>query len=156
MNNCKHNYVPPSIAGDASLYERMGGIFAITAVVNDFSDAVVNDPLVGKESPNPQLRDWARNHLDRLPGLKFMRSLWVAKVSGGPYEYVPTKPGRCPTCLEEAHRGFKITSEEFDRVAQILSGTLDKYAVPVKEKQEVLDAFAAHKSEVLEGSVGHP
>ena len=139
-----------------SLYDRLGGIFAISAVVNDFSDAIIPDPLVGRDSPNPQLRDWHRNNLERLPGLKFMRSLWVAKVSGGPYQYTPTKPGRCNECLEEAHRHLKITSEEFDRVAQILGNTLDKYAVPPAEKKEVLDAFAAHKGEVTEGSRGYP
>ena len=138
-----------------SLYDRLGGIFAISAVVNDFSDAIADDPLVGRYSPNPQLREWF-THPERMPGLKFMRTLWVAKVSGGPYQYTPTKPGRCNECLEEAHRHLKITSEEFDRVAQILGTTLDKYRVPPPEKKEVLDAFAAHKPEVTEGSRGYP
>jgi hemoglobin len=67
-----------------SLYERLGGIYAIALVVNRFSDNIVNDPIAGKNSKNPALRDWTNNKLeDRLPGLKFMRTLWVAAVAGG-------------------------------------------------------------------------
>ena len=42
---------------EKSLYERLGGVFAIAAVVNHFSDAVVKNPIVGQKSKNPQLRD---------------------------------------------------------------------------------------------------
>ncbi|TIW78700.1 MAG: group 1 truncated hemoglobin, partial [Mesorhizobium sp.] len=62
---------------DKSLYERLGGVFAIAAVVDYFSDAVVKNPIVGKKSKNPQLRKWHTKNLERLPGLKFMRTLWV-------------------------------------------------------------------------------
>jgi hemoglobin len=72
---------------EKSLYERLGGVFAIAAVVNHFSDAVVKNPIVGQKSKNPQLREWHTNNLGRLPGLKFMRTLWVCNVSGGPFQF---------------------------------------------------------------------
>ena len=69
---------------EPSLYERIGGAFAIAAVIDHFSDAVVRDPIAGQQSENPQLREWSNDELDRLPGLKFMRTLWVCDVAGGP------------------------------------------------------------------------
>jgi hemoglobin len=54
---------------DTSLYERLGGVFAIAAVVDHFSDAVVKNPIVGQKSKNPQLREWHTKNLGRLPGL---------------------------------------------------------------------------------------
>ena len=65
---------------EKSLYERLGGVFAIAAVVDHFSDAVVKNPIVGQKSKNPQLREWHTKNLGRLPGLKFMRTLWVCNV----------------------------------------------------------------------------
>ena len=62
---------------ETSLYERLGGAFAIAAVVDRFSDALIDNPVVGKDSENPALREWHTNNLARLPGLKFMRTLWV-------------------------------------------------------------------------------
>lgn len=69
---------------DKNLYERLGGVFAIAAVVDHFSDSVVKNPIVGQKSKNPRLREWHTKNLKRLPGLKFMRTLWVCNVSGGP------------------------------------------------------------------------
>jgi len=137
---------------EKTLYERLGGVFAIAAVVNHFSDALIKNPIVGQDSKNPALRDWHTKQLDRLPGLKFMRTLWVCKVAGGPFEYEGTKPGMTPIGLEEAHRELQITPEEFDEVAAELGRTLDFVGVPQQEKEEVLAAFAAHKDEVTEGS----
>jgi len=101
-----------------SLYERLGGVFAIAAVVDHFSDAVVKNPIVGQSSKNPQLREWHTKNLERLLG------------------------------LEEAHRDLRISPMEFDEVAAELGRTLDFVKVPTREKAEVLAAFAAHKDEV--------
>ncbi|MGH3082970.1 MAG: group I truncated hemoglobin [Gaiellaceae bacterium] len=136
---------------ETSLYERLGGAFAIAAVVDHFSDAVVRNPIVGQASENPALREWHTNNLGRLPGLKFMRTLWVCDISGGPQQYAATEPGSTPLGLEEAHRDLKISPDEFDEVAAELSRTLDSFNVPEQEKGEVLAAFAAHKGEVTEG-----
>jgi hemoglobin len=139
--------------GDSSLYERLGGVFAIAAVIDHFSDALIKNPIVGQGSENPELREWHTNKLDRLPGLKWMRTLWVCNVAGGPFTFEATKPGSTPLGLEEAHREFRITPEEFDEVAAELGRSLDHLGVPAREKDEVLAAFAAHKGEVTEGSM---
>jgi hemoglobin len=65
---------------EPTLYDRLGGVFAIAAVVDHFSDAVVQNPIVGQKSENPDLREWHTNKLGRLPGLKFMRTLWVCDI----------------------------------------------------------------------------
>lgn len=90
--------------------------------------------------PFPQLRDWHRNSLDRLPGLKWMRTLWVATVTIG---------NITPPDLKEAHKKFKISSEEFDEVASVLEDTLTELKIPAKEKAEVMGAFTGHKSHVV-------
>jgi hemoglobin len=139
---------------EASLYERLGGAFAIAAVIDHFSDAVVRNPIAGRQSENPELRDWSNNDLARLPGLKFMRTLWVCDIAGGPQHYAATKPGSTPLGLEEAHRALMISPAIFDEVAAELGRSLDHFNVPEPEKGEVLAAFAAHKGEVTEGYSG--
>jgi hemoglobin len=134
-----------------SLYTRLGGAFPIAAVVNHFSDALIANPMVGRTSQNQQLREWHTRTAERLPGLKFMRTLWVCNVSGGPFQYTPVRPGRTNVGLEEAHRDLRISPAEFDEVAAELGRTLDHFQIPEREKNEVLAAFAAHKDEVTEG-----
>jgi hemoglobin len=136
---------------EQSLYDRLGGAFAIAAVIDHFSDALIENPIVGQRSANPALRDWHTNNLGRLPGLKFMRTLWVCNVAGGPFQFTATRPGSTILGLEEAHRDLRISPEEFDEVAAELGRTLDFVKVPQREKDEVLAAFAAHKGEVTEG-----
>jgi hemoglobin len=138
---------------DESLYDRLGGAFAIAAVIDRFSDALIRNPIVGQGSQNQELAEWHTRSLDRLPGLKFMRTLWVCDVAGGPIEYKGTRPGSDPLGLEEAHRSLKITPEEFDEVAAELARTMEAMSIPETEKGEVLAAFAAHKGEVTEGSL---
>jgi hemoglobin len=138
-------------SASASLYDRLGGIFAIAAVVNYFSDEIIKDPVAGARSKNPRLRRWHTKQLGRLPGLKFMRTLWVAEVSGGPFQFSATRPGHTHLGLENAHKDLRISPNEFDAVARVLARSLDHFSVPRREKSEVLTAFAAHKSEVTEG-----
>jgi len=135
----------------STLYDRLGGAFAIAGVVDHFSDALITNPIVGQSSENPALREWHTNNLARLPGLKFMRTLWVCDISGGPQTYAATEPGSTHLGLEEAHRDLRISPDEFDEVAAELARTLDHFGVPEQEKEEVLGAFAAHKGEVTEG-----
>ena len=101
---------------EPTLYDRLGGVFAIAAVVDQFSDALIQNPIVGQKSQNPQLAEWSTNNLGRLPGLKFMRTLWVCNVAGGPFEYTPVRPGHDVLGLENAHRDLKISPEEFDEL----------------------------------------
>ena len=103
-------------------------------MVDHFSDAVVKNPIVGQKSKNPQLGEWHTKNLERLPGLKFMRTLWVCEVSGGPFKFTATKPGTTPLGLEEAHRDLRISPAEFDEVAAELGRTLDHFKVPKARK----------------------
>jgi hemoglobin len=137
---------------ERSLYDRLGGVFAIAAVVDHFSDALIKNQVVGQQSDNPALNDWHNNQLARLPGLKWMRTLWVCNVAGGPFTYQGTEPGSTQLGLENAHREFAITPEQFDEVAAELGRTLDAFKIGEPEKTQVLEAFAAHKGEVTEGS----
>jgi hemoglobin len=138
---------------EKSLYERLGGVFAIAAVVDYFSDRVVENKVVGQDSENPALREWHVDRLSRLPGLKFMRTLWLCDVAGGPFTFAATRPGATALGLEEAHRQLQITPAEFDEVAAELRRALEHFGVRDQETAEVLGAFAAHKGEVTDGSL---
>ena len=71
---------------EKTLYERLGGIYAIAAVVDHFSDQLLKNPKI--VNANPELREWHTvKYRERLPGLKFLRTLWSASVAGGPFKY---------------------------------------------------------------------
>ena len=106
-------------------------------VVDRFSDEVVKNP---KLNVNPALREW--NESGQLPGLKFMRTLWLCQQAGGPFQYTGKELG-------EAHKDLHITSEEFDEVGAEIASALDHFKVPEREKQEVLAAIVARKDEVV-------
>lgn len=149
---CTYGYKISNTKSEPSLYTRLGGIFPISAVVNHFSDALLTNKIVGVNSKNPYLRDWNRNKAPtRLQGLKFMRTLWLASIAGGPYIFTSTKQNKCPFSLENVHKDLQISPEEFDAVAQELNNSLDYYNVPSNLKQEVLQAFKAHKGDIVFG-----
>lgn len=76
-----------------TLYERLGGIYAIAAVVDHFSDQLLKNPKVVEA--NPELKEWHTETFSRrLPGLKFLRTLLVAALAGGPSN---TRPRSCAT-----------------------------------------------------------
>jgi len=133
------------MATGKSLYERLGGVYAIAAVVDRFSDQLLKNPKI--VNANPQLKEWhTEKYKTRLPGLKFNRTLWVCAVSGGPYTYTAKS-------LHDAHFDLHITAEVFDEVSAELASTLDYFHVPEREKQEVLAAFNAQKPDVTAGSI---
>src|SRR5712691_5159855 len=117
-----------------SLYERLGGIYAIAAVVDHFSDQLLKNPKI--VNANPELKEWHTvTYRQRLPGLKFLRTLWSASVAGGPFQYTGEPLG-------DAHSALRITPAVFDEVILVeLGGTLDHFKVPKREKEEVLAAF---------------
>ena len=128
---------------EASLYDRLGGIFAIAAVVDRFSDAIITNP---KLNVNPNLKAWNENEAaTRLPGLKFGRTQWVAALAGGPYEYTGLP-------LSEAHTRFQLTPEEFAEVGAEIVRALDYFQVPEREKQELVDAYMTAMSDVVGSS----
>ena len=129
---------------EPTLYERLGGIFAIAAVVDNFSDRLLKNPKIIEA--NPELHEWHTvTYHARLPGLKWLRTLWLAALAGGPFEYTGRE-------LRDAHFDLKISPAVFDEVAAELSLTLDDFQVPEREKGEVLGAFARWKGEVTAGS----
>jgi hemoglobin len=128
---------------EASLYERLGGIFAIAAVVDRFSDAIITNP---KLNENPALKAWNENEAaTRLPGLKFGRTQWIAALAGGPYDYTGLP-------LSEAHTRFHLTAEEFAEVGAEIVRALEYYQVPEREKQELVDAYMTAMSDVVTSS----
>lgn len=130
---------------EQSLYERLGGVYAIAAVVDHFSDQLLKNPKI--VNANPELKEWhTKEYKVRLPGLKFNRTLWVCAVSGGPYQYTAHN-------LHDAHMNLHISPEVFDEVAAELGRTLDYFKVPNREKEQVLAAFNAQKPDVTAGSM---
>lgn len=133
---------------DKTLYERLGGLYNIAAVVDYFSDQLLKNPKI--VNANPELKEWHTvKYRGRLAGLKFGRTLWVCWVSGGPFQY----NGKA---LRDAHWEFKITPEVFNEVAAELALALDHFKVPKREKEEVLAAFAAQTDDVTAGSMSAP
>jgi hemoglobin len=136
---------PRTTLTEGSLYERLGGYFAIAAVVNRFSDAIIANP---KLNQNPALKAWNETQAEaRLPGLKFGRTLWIASVAGGPFEYTGLP-------LNEAHADLNLTAEEFAEVGAEIVRALDFYGVPEREKQELVDAYQASMADVVTAEDG--
>ena len=130
--------------GEPTLYERLGGIFNIAAVIDSFSDRLLQNPMI--VDANPELLEWHTvTYRTRMAGLKWGRTWWLAMKAGGPFLYTGKE-------MRDAHFDLKISPEVFDEVAAELANALDAFKVPEREKQEVLAAFAAEKGEVTAGS----
>jgi hemoglobin len=131
---------PPSTPAEPSLYERLGGYFAIAAVVNRFSDQIIVNP---KLNENPALKAWNETEAEaRLPGLKFGRTLWIAAAAGGPFDYTGLP-------LNEAHADLNLSADEFAEVGAEIVRALDFYGVPEREKQELVEAYQASMTDVV-------
>ena len=131
---------PQTAPAEPSLYDRLGGYFAIAAVVDRFSDKIIRNPKLNR---NPALRKWNRTQAKaRLPGLKFGRTLWIAAVAGGPFVYTGLP-------LSEAHEEFNLTADEFAEVGAEIVRALDFYGVPEREQQELVAAYRASMSDVV-------
>ncbi len=134
------NRATPESTAEQSLYERVGGIFAIAAVVDRFSNAIITNP---KLNENPALKAWNQTDAPtRLPGIKFMRTIWIAALAGGPFEYTGLP-------LHDAHQRFHLTSDEFDEVGAEIVRALDEYKVPEREKQQLVDVYVLSKPDVV-------
>jgi hemoglobin len=105
---------------DKGLFDRLGGFFGIAAVVNRFSDAILVNPVLNE---NPALVAWNQTQAPtRLPGLKFMRTMWVASMVGGPIKFTGLP-------LEQAHERFDLTPTQFNEVASEIVKALQFYNV---------------------------
>jgi hemoglobin len=128
---------------EPSLYDRLGGAFAIAAVVDRFSDAIITNP---KLNVNPALKAWNETEAPtRLPGLKFWRTVWIIAKAGGPVAYTGLP-------LDEAHGRFHLTADEFAEVGNEIVRALDYYKVPEREKQELVTAYMTAMGEVVSAS----
>jgi hemoglobin len=133
----------PEGTPELSLYDRLGGIFAIAAVVDRFSDAIIVNP---KLNQNPALKAWNQTEAPtRLPGLKFMRTIWIAALTGGPFTYTGLP-------LHVAHQRFHLSADDFDEVGAEIVRALDYYKVPAREKQQLVDAYMLTKPDVVSSS----
>jgi hemoglobin len=115
-----------------SLYQRLGGKPAITAVVDDFVGNVAKDNRINKFFGNT---DIAR--------LKRLLVQQICAGSGGPCQY----EGRS---MREAHRGLGVRNQDFDALVEDLVKTLNKFNVPAKEQQELLGLLGPMRKDVVQ------
>jgi hemoglobin len=115
-----------------TLYERLGGLDAIKAVVDDFRDRVAADDRINLK--------FARSDLNRLTKMLVDQ---VCEATGGPCEY----SGRG---MKQAHAGMKVTNGEFSALVEDLVATFKQFKVPRGEQDEPLAILGPLKSEIVE------
>lgn len=120
-----------------SLYDRLGGAYAIATVVDAFIEKLlVNDTL----NANPAIKE-ARARVPKA-GLKFHVTALVCQVTGGPQTYA----GRS---MKEAHKNLHITEREWDAMVHDFVATLDEFKVPKAEQNELLTIVGSTKSDIV-------
>jgi hemoglobin len=115
-----------------SLYERVGGLDAITAVVDSFVSRCAGDGRINAK--------FARTD---VPRLKKMLVDQLCEATGGPCTYT----GRT---MKETHDGMGVTAGEFDALVEDLVATLDEFDVPTAEQDELLELLAPMRGEIVE------
>ena len=126
---------------ERSLYDRLGGLDAIAAVVDDFRDRVAHDDRINQK--------FAKTDLSRLTKMLVDQ---VCEATGGPCKYT----GRSMT---EAHAGMGVTSGEFDALVEDLVATLNHFNVGTSEQNELLGLLGPLKADIVEvdsSQVGTP
>ena len=108
-----------------SLYERLGGIYNIAVVIDDFIDRVMSDPRL---NANPAVDE--AHHKVSAAGFKYLVTEMVGWATGGPQKY----SGRS---MLESHQHLNITPNEWDAFMDDLQQTLDKFKVPAAEQGEL-------------------
>ncbi len=120
-----------------SLYERLGGVYSIATVVDDFIDRLfVNDIL----NANPRIKE-ARERVPKA-GLKFRVTALVCQVTGGPEQYT----GRN---MKDAHAHLNITEKEWQAMVSDFKKTLAKFNVPAKEQGELIAIVESTKKDIV-------
>lgn len=117
----------------ASLYDRLGGKPAITAVVDEFVANVAADQRINGFFGNTD-----------IPALKGHLVNQICEASGGPCKYT----GRD---MKTTHEGMGITEAQFNALVEDLIAALDKFKVPEKEKNELLGLLGPMKGDIVEG-----
>src|SRR5919204_5299893 len=100
-----------------SLYDRLGGIYPIATVVDDFIDRIMVDTRLNK---NPRVDE--AHHRVLPPGFKYLVSEMLAEAAGGPQRY----SGRS---MEDSHRELLIKSDEWAAFMEDLNQSLDRFSV---------------------------
>lgn len=114
-----------------SLYDRLGGRPAITAVVDDFVGNVAGDPRINRHFANAN-----------IPRLKTMLVDQICQASGGPCTYTGQT-------MKASHAGMNISGTEFDALVEDLVKSLDKFKVGAQEKNELLSALGGMKGDIV-------
>ena len=123
--------MPAPEAKEKSLYDRLGGKDAITAVVEEFVGRTTTDPRIKFRFFNVDATNLKKNLVD-----------FVCVATGGPCQYT----GRDMTT---AHAGMDLSDDEFNALVEDLVGALDKFKVPAKEKGEILGALGPLKPQIV-------
>ena len=123
--------IQPSMM-DKSLYERLGGKDAITAVVDDFVNRVAADNRINGFFAKAN-----------VPRLKAQLVEQICEAGGGPCKYA----GRD---MKTVHRNMGVTGAAFDALVGDLVATLDKFKVGEREKKDLLGALGPMKSDIVE------
>ena len=116
----------------ASLYERLGGLDAITSVVDSFVVRCAGDDRINKKFERSD-----------IPRLKKMLVDQVCEATGGPCTY----NGRG---MQETHDGMGVTAGEFDALVEDLVATLDEFGVPKPEQDELLGLLGPMRGDIVE------
>ena len=127
-----------SLAGgqaQRTLYERLGGYNAISAVVDEFADRLFADPKVGKF--------FVGMGTDTREMFKQKNKNLVCNVTGGPCKVI-SRPAKT------VHAGLGITDADFDVVVGHLTAVLDEHKVPAAEKKELLDIIGSLRKDIVE------
>lgn len=114
-----------------SLYERLGGQPAITAVVDDFVANVAADKRINGQFANTN-----------IPRLKMLLVEQICAGTGGPCQY----SGRD---MKSTHARLKISEADFNALVEDLTRTLDKFKVPAKERGELMAILGPMKSDIV-------
>lgn len=122
-----------------SLYERLGGIYNIATVVDDFIDRIMVDDRL---NANPRVDE--AHHRVSPAGFKYLVTEQVGEASGGPQGYT----GRS---MEDTHRELLITGDEWDAFIDDLNQTLDKFEVPQQERSELLAIIGSTREAIVVG-----
>lgn len=123
--------------GRPSLYERLGGVYAIASVVDDFIDRVMDDPRL---NANPKVNE-AHHRVSRA-GFKYLVTEMVGWASGGPQRYT----GRT---MHDSHAHLDITEGEWQAFLDDLHQTFDKFQLPAGERQELLAIVDSTKGDIV-------
>lgn len=122
---------------DTSLYTRLGGVYAIATVVDDFLDRVLADSVL---NANPRVNA-ARQAVPRA-GLKYRVTELVCQVTGGPCKYT----GRS---MKEAHAHLNINEAQWQALLRDFRASLDHFKVPAREQQALIAIVESTKPDIV-------